>query len=390
PSPPPLCPIGFNGELPNMDLLNTAVHHLGRHGAAISLDTCSVPLHRSNSSCPDAFAKAGRVVLDAVSRRGVGGFMDKYLRHLFSMLGFVGSLAVGPSGPHAHFLRHSVDAITIVGLGAQEKQLKRPAVHARDVLSAVLNLVRSISNTEEELHHSFFCYIMLSTKTFVSIGEYAYALGLLLLPLAVQASKLVSPKPSISLQHAVLVVGCLEAFGLLIFGAAVTAPELPASTLTLLLYGVTAVGYLLVAVMLWASRESGRTQAWEGPKAAAACLLLYVLIVTALLNWSLALIVTLTHVPVLVIVRPLHPRTPQFWAMLVVLGAATPPCLLWLLGIMTGYGNGHTVLLRWLRGYMMSGLMNLPMVCLVSIPVHLMGVYVLFSLQWPKVSTPAC
>lgn len=168
---------GVNGELPNMDLLNSAVYHHERQGIRVMLDTCTARLDRGVLGCSGAPGKVAQAAKDFFGRFATGRALPRYLDRLIAMLGFMGSVAMGPSGPHAHFLRHSVDALTIKGLAEEERSrqdstsqptVSEVAVHST---TAVLNIVRGISNLEEELHHSFFSYLMMSTTAFVSIGE---------------------------------------------------------------------------------------------------------------------------------------------------------------------------------------------------------------------------
>lgn len=166
-----------------MDLLNAAVIHHERQGVGVRLDTCSASLKGEPFACPDAAGQAARVIERHLSDSENNSAVQRYFDRLFTMLGFMGSAAMGPSGPHAHFLRHSVDALTIRGLGAAGRNPsstgKRAAASgsAASSTAAVLSIVRGVSNLEEELHHSFFSYLMLSTTAFVSIGKYIQVLS---------------------------------------------------------------------------------------------------------------------------------------------------------------------------------------------------------------------
>ena len=167
----------MNGELPNMDHLNAVVYHNERQGIAVMLDMCSALLNGSPFMCEDATGRGARILGGLLPPSFRGGVVQQYLDRLFGMLGFMSSVALGPSGAHAHFLRHSIDALTIRGLGAAGKgtmHADRRQTTGSMIPStiAMLNMVRGISNLEEELHHSVFSYMMLSTKAFVSIGEY--------------------------------------------------------------------------------------------------------------------------------------------------------------------------------------------------------------------------
>lgn len=163
-----------------MDFLNLAVLHHEHQGLGVFLDTCSKApefLDGGSFVCPDAAGRAANAVRHHLPRSAKGGAIEGYLDRLFSMLGFMGSVAMGPSGPHAHFLRHSIDAFTIRALRGAERDQKDTGSAAsgadiRTTTAAVLSIVRGVSNLEEELHHSFFSYIMLSTKAFVSIGKF--------------------------------------------------------------------------------------------------------------------------------------------------------------------------------------------------------------------------
>lgn len=166
---------GVNGELANMDLLNAAVFHHERQGLGVLLDMCSAPLSGEPFACTDVVGQAAGAVRRHLPNNAKGGAFQRYLDRLFAMLGFMGSVAMGPSGPHAHFLRHSVDALTVRGLGGVGREpdstgQRRASGSVAHSTAAVLNIVRGVSNLEEELHHSFFSYLMLSTKAFVSIG----------------------------------------------------------------------------------------------------------------------------------------------------------------------------------------------------------------------------
>ncbi len=162
-----------------MDLLNTAVLHHERQGVDVRLDTCIAPISGESFACPDAAGHAARAINRHLPHAARNSAVLGYLDRLFAMLGFMGSAAMGPNGPHAHFLRHSVDSLTIRSLGAARRntsgtgqRASAPASAAVSTTAAVLSIVRGVSNLEEELHHSFFSYLMLSTTAFVSIGEF--------------------------------------------------------------------------------------------------------------------------------------------------------------------------------------------------------------------------
>jgi glycosylphosphatidylinositol transamidase len=127
---------GVNGQLPNLDLFNTAVQIAG-----------------------------GQMGIDCSIQR-MFGQEDNYKERLTTM--FRGMLSQGlghATGPHSSFIPYHVDAITLVTVGDgwhDEISLGR----------TVESLFRSLNNLLEHLHQSFFFYLLLHSKRFVSIGTY--------------------------------------------------------------------------------------------------------------------------------------------------------------------------------------------------------------------------
>ncbi|KAH7094952.1 Gaa1-like protein [Paraphoma chrysanthemicola] len=127
---------GVNGQLPNLDLFNTAVQIAG-----------------------------GQMGIDCVIQR-MFSHDDSYKERLLTMLrGMISQGAGHATGPHSSFIPYHVDAITLVTVGDgwhDEMSLGR----------TVESLFRSLNNLLEHLHQSFFFYLLLQSKRFVSIGTY--------------------------------------------------------------------------------------------------------------------------------------------------------------------------------------------------------------------------
>jgi Gaa1-like, GPI transamidase component len=97
--------------------------------------------------------------------------------------------------------RHSIDSITLkaVSTAADTSIIGRRNSYNNGYKSSsfettatdVLRLVRTLSNLEEDLHHSVFYYFTIGHHSFVSFGEYAYALALLLVPVAVEVFSII-------------------------------------------------------------------------------------------------------------------------------------------------------------------------------------------------------
>ncbi|KAF2827207.1 Glycosylphosphatidylinositol:protein transamidase, GAA1 component [Ophiobolus disseminans] len=127
---------GVNGQLPNLDLFNTAV----------------------------AIAD-GQMGIQCVIQR-MFNHDDTYKERLMTMLRGMISQGLGhATGPHSSFIPYHVDAITLSTVGDgwhDEMTLGR----------TVESLFRSLNNLLEHLHQSFFFYLLLQSKRFVSIGTY--------------------------------------------------------------------------------------------------------------------------------------------------------------------------------------------------------------------------
>jgi glycosylphosphatidylinositol transamidase len=127
---------GINGQLPNLDLFNTAASVSGgQHGIPPTLQ--KMWKHR------DTYSDRLKTMLRGMANQGLGH----------------------ASGPHSSFIPYHVDAITLrtVGDGWQDDMALGRVVES---------LFRSLNNLMEHFHQSFFLYILMQTNRFVSIGTY--------------------------------------------------------------------------------------------------------------------------------------------------------------------------------------------------------------------------
>ncbi|PNS17908.1 hypothetical protein CAC42_3867 [Sphaceloma murrayae] len=127
---------GVNGQLPNLDLINTAIN-IANNQIGIG---CTIQRMWQHD--------------------------NKYTERLQTIARGMISQAVGhSSGPHSSFIPYHVDAITLQTIGdgwQDEMSLGR----------ATEGLFRSLNNLLEHLHQSFFFYLLMHSNRFVSIGTY--------------------------------------------------------------------------------------------------------------------------------------------------------------------------------------------------------------------------
>lgn len=127
---------GINGQLPNLDLLNTVVSIAsGQMGIGVSLQKM---WHHS-----DSYQDRLQTMLRGMMNQGLGH----------------------ASGPHSSFIPYHVDAITLqpFGEGWQDEMAMGRVIEST---------FRSLNNLLEHLHQSFFFYLLMQANRFVSIGTY--------------------------------------------------------------------------------------------------------------------------------------------------------------------------------------------------------------------------
>ncbi|KAI9670092.1 MAG: Glycosyl phosphatidyl inositol protein transamidase complex subunit [Trizodia sp. TS-e1964] len=127
---------GINGQLPNLDLFNTAVSIAG---GQMGIGTSLQQMWKHENTYKDRL----RTMLRGMMNQGIGH----------------------ASGPHSSFIPYHVDAITLqtVGEGWQDEMAMGRSVES---------IFRSLNNLLEHLHQSFFFYLLMHANRFVSIGTY--------------------------------------------------------------------------------------------------------------------------------------------------------------------------------------------------------------------------
>jgi GPI-anchor transamidase subunit GAA1 len=158
---------GINGQLPNLDLFNTAVSIAsGQMGIGVTLQR-------------------------------MWNHNDSYKERLQTMLRGMVSQGLGhASGPHSSFIPYHIDAITLqaVGNGWQDEMAMGRCIES---------IFRSLNNLLEHLHQSFFFYLLMQANRFVSIGTYLpsamlVAINFTIMAIALWIQSGRSPNPNIA------------------------------------------------------------------------------------------------------------------------------------------------------------------------------------------------
>jgi glycosylphosphatidylinositol transamidase len=127
---------GVNGQLPNLDLFNTAVAIAGGQ-MGIGANLQEMWQH------DDSYRDRLKTILRGMTKQGLGY----------------------ATGAHSSFMPYHIDAITLQPKGEgweDEMALGR----------TIESLCRSLNNLLEHLHQSFFFYLLMQSNRFVSIGTY--------------------------------------------------------------------------------------------------------------------------------------------------------------------------------------------------------------------------
>lgn len=127
---------GVNGQLPNLDLMNTVV--------SIASGQMGIPC----------------------TLQKMWDHNDSYEHRLKTMLRGMLNQGLGHAvGPHSSFIPYHVDALTLqpFGNGWQDEMAMGRVIEST---------TRSLNNLLEHLHQSFFFYLLMQSNRFVSIGTY--------------------------------------------------------------------------------------------------------------------------------------------------------------------------------------------------------------------------
>ncbi|KAK2778300.1 rhomboid protein 2, partial [Colletotrichum kahawae] len=127
---------GINGQLPNLDLINSVVNIAG---GQMGMGTAIQEMWTHSDKYQDRL----RTMLRGMLNQGLGH----------------------ASGPHSSFIPYHVDAVTLQPFGEgwhDEMGMGR----------TIEGTFRSLNNLLEHLHQSFFFYLLMHKERFVSIGTY--------------------------------------------------------------------------------------------------------------------------------------------------------------------------------------------------------------------------
>lgn len=169
--------VGFNGQLPNLDLFNSFVsvcNHEGFYEEEIEL-----------TDIPTSARPYFTILVDKISElwmelapKELKDLVKNPTKEVFGLFGFMLNQAIGvPTGDHGVFNSYRIDSMTVhnVPNGLYNRR------HNQLVTGRILEgTVRTLNNLLEKLHQSFYYYLLPSSSRYLAIGDYMIPLGLIL------------------------------------------------------------------------------------------------------------------------------------------------------------------------------------------------------------------
>ena len=155
---------GINGQLPNLDLINTLVQLCDKNSISTSLYHVYVDVTNTDA------------------------FLDYIVKSARTLLLNVLTLATGlPDGVHGQFLHYRIEMVTLFGSLDKHQAYQRSPITNRAFDDVIEGVIRSLNNLLERFHQSFFFYLHINRRHFVSIATYMIPLGLIVLPAIIRA-----------------------------------------------------------------------------------------------------------------------------------------------------------------------------------------------------------
>lgn len=174
---------GYDGQLPKLDMYWLLKYYTSAYVRAAHAGDPPPP--------PPPPLAAAAAAVGAAAGPAAGAAAAAHAQRAAAMAAFAWQQARGlPLGAHAPFKSASADAVTarLTRTGAPATG-PLPAATARAQLAEALELTaRSCSVLIEKFHHSFFLYVLVSARTFLSVDQYIGVVAALILVLVLQVS----------------------------------------------------------------------------------------------------------------------------------------------------------------------------------------------------------
>lgn len=291
---------GLNGQLPNLDLFNLVVEMTARESITPKFHGYSLPFALSTQ--------------------------ELYYSHLHSVLSMMKTQAsMSINGAHALFQKYSIQSLTLEGF--QYRRTGKNSVMLASTLNVgrlLEGIFRSLNNLIERFNRSYYFYLLPSLRRFVSIGYYMIVFGLMTIPLILKSLRIYqdgirlnenSTKDGRTPSEFNLwegAISCAKAQVLACLLYMLPSSIIFCADLIQLEYGIT-LGEMISTALIMTSfllpqlyeSQSQSHLDFPSPRLLAALLnLALVLTILSLINISLALFLSLSMIPIALLVSP--------------------------------------------------------------------------------------
>jgi hypothetical protein len=159
---------------------NLGVYLQGNHGDMANLDLVNIVLSMYEGNI--TFSRTNTRIEQWMITILKSVIPSMYMKRICVMLQFIYDFVSSTSrGAHSHFLEHSIDSFTL-GRRLVEREFEETApsgiIEVRNLSMILEKIIRCLSNLSEDLHNSFWNYLIISPTVFVAYGEYAWVLVL--------------------------------------------------------------------------------------------------------------------------------------------------------------------------------------------------------------------
>lgn len=182
---------GFNGELPNLDLVNILNYYAGKEGLVTSINHYHE--HYPSVYITDSLlSKWKKKKMSYDFKQFYLALLENIKRYIFLGTHLWHQLLGIPTGIHAPFrkrMTHSVsltDGITPVinkfDIALHKKELSTISLRSQNIIAVARTIeatTRSLNALLEELHQSYFLYFLDSTQTFLGFEDYSPTMWLI-------------------------------------------------------------------------------------------------------------------------------------------------------------------------------------------------------------------
>ncbi|PRP78339.1 hypothetical protein PROFUN_11379 [Planoprotostelium fungivorum] len=210
---------GPNGQLPNLDLINTLAricNYRGIYDDEVDLNDIPKPLVKPFTEWKGQFLHHAMELLPTEYYN----LLLKAPPQLYNLFAFMVNQAVGvPTGMHGVYSkgRYHIDAMTVSNrMPADERGVQRQsmAIYGQ-ILEGTL---RSMNNLLEKLHQSFYFYLLPSSSLYLAIGDYMIPLGLVLGVYMLQLYlNLITMPHTVDAAYSLCVVALFEILGFTVY-----------------------------------------------------------------------------------------------------------------------------------------------------------------------------